>query len=110
MCSPSQRVPTWLQAHSSAGQGFDAGAGRGDDVGEGAPANAAAITKSCSNPRAVDGTRDQATPVREHREISDNDRAHFNEMLDFLAAKKVITAKPALNELIVQGYVPATGR
>jgi len=74
------------------------------------PAEAAAITKKAA--QIPEPLTELAVNQLQFgtREVSDEDRAHFNEMLDFLVAKKIITARPALNELIVQGYAPATGR
>jgi len=102
--------PDWLQAHPQQAKAVMQALSEATTFVKEHPAEAAAITKKAA--QIPEPLTELAIKQLQFgtREISDSDRAHFNEMLDFLTARKLITAKPALNELIVQGYVPATAR
>jgi ABC-type nitrate/sulfonate/bicarbonate transport system substrate-binding protein len=102
--------PDWLQAHPQQAKALMLALSEATTFVKEHPVDAAAITKKAAQiPEAL-----TELAIKElqfgTREISENDQAHFNEMLDFLVAKKIIATKPALDELIVQGYAPATGR
>ena len=102
--------PDWLQAHPHQAKALMQAVSDATTFVKEHPAEAAAITKKAA--QIPEPLTELAVNQLQFgtREVSDKDRAHFNEMLDFLVAKKIITARPALDELIVQGYAPATGR
>lgn len=100
--------PDWLQAHPQQAKALMRALSDATTFVKEHPAEAAAITKKAA--QIPEPLTELAIKQLQFgtREISDKDRDHFNEMLDFLVAKKIITARPTLNELIAQGYAPAT--
>ena len=57
--------PDWLQAHPQQAKALMQALAEATTFVKEHPPMRRRSPKSCSNPRAVDGTRDQATPVRD---------------------------------------------
>jgi NitT/TauT family transport system substrate-binding protein len=97
----------WLKEHPDQAKAFMQAMSDATTFVKEHPAEAAAITKKAAQtPEALTELAVKQLQFGT-REISDQDRDHFEKMLDFLTEKKILETRPSLDDLIVHGYAPA---
>lgn len=96
----------WLDAHRREAEALMRAIDAGAAATEQDPSAAAAATADAA--KIPEALTEQAVGELDFgvREITEDDRADFEQIVDFLVDRKVVEERPSLDELIAPGYLP----